>query len=239
MVVGTLLHRKRYSGFEYLCMSLIGVGVGLFARRSSSKVQARSLALPHVASGGDARGGGGEQRRRCEGCASHQGCLSKDSWPQAVGGFRCACRRGAPHHPWHLPMACTGVPHFPSHAPLLPSNAQAPRLHHAPCFRTLYTHARRVAPNAPGDHKARRAERPPGLHPVFPEPLPGRLHQRSPGEPRGRDASAASYTLHHLWRDRHWRCRDAKRSLRPAPALAAATATRRSRTRLWLDRCNI
>lgn len=39
MLVGTLLHRKRYSGFEYLCMSLIGVGVGLFARRSSSKVR--------------------------------------------------------------------------------------------------------------------------------------------------------------------------------------------------------
>ncbi|KAI8475376.1 MAG: UAA transporter [Monoraphidium minutum] len=38
MVVGTLLYRKRYSGFEYLCMSLIGVGVGLFARKSSSKV---------------------------------------------------------------------------------------------------------------------------------------------------------------------------------------------------------
>ncbi len=39
MLAGTILFRKRYSGFEYLCMSLIGAGVGLFARRSSSKVR--------------------------------------------------------------------------------------------------------------------------------------------------------------------------------------------------------
>ena len=39
MVVGTILHRKVYSAFEYACMGAIGAGVGLFARRGSSKVR--------------------------------------------------------------------------------------------------------------------------------------------------------------------------------------------------------
>ena len=38
MIMGTLLHRKHYSALEYGCMMLIGGGVALFARRSSSKV---------------------------------------------------------------------------------------------------------------------------------------------------------------------------------------------------------
>jgi UDP-galactose transporter B1 len=39
MLMGTLLHGKRYSGLEYACMSMIGAGISLFARKSSSKVQ--------------------------------------------------------------------------------------------------------------------------------------------------------------------------------------------------------
>jgi UDP-galactose transporter B1 len=47
MLMGTLLHRKRYSALEYLCMSMIGVGVSLFARKSSSAVT-RKLASPNA-----------------------------------------------------------------------------------------------------------------------------------------------------------------------------------------------
>ncbi|GBF92343.1 UDP-galactose UDP-glucose transporter [Raphidocelis subcapitata] len=47
MVVGTVLHGKRYSPLEYVCMMLVGVGVGLFARKSSSKVTTR-LAAPNA-----------------------------------------------------------------------------------------------------------------------------------------------------------------------------------------------
>eukprot|EP00878_Enallax_costatus_P006461 GHUV01006773.1.p1 GENE.GHUV01006773.1~~GHUV01006773.1.p1 ORF type:complete len:336 (+),score=74.81 GHUV01006773.1:909-1916(+) len=47
MVMGTLLHGKRYSALEYLCMTMIGVGVSLFARKSSSKVTAK-LASPNA-----------------------------------------------------------------------------------------------------------------------------------------------------------------------------------------------
>uniref|UniRef100_A0A7S0UWS0 UDP-galactose transporter n=1 Tax=Polytomella parva TaxID=51329 RepID=A0A7S0UWS0_9CHLO len=35
MLMGSILHGKTYNGLEYLCMSLIGVGVALFARRGS------------------------------------------------------------------------------------------------------------------------------------------------------------------------------------------------------------
>lgn len=47
MVAGTLLHRRRYSALEYLCMSMIGVGVALFARKSSSTVTTK-LAAPNA-----------------------------------------------------------------------------------------------------------------------------------------------------------------------------------------------
>lgn len=47
MVMGTVLHGKRYSALEYLCMTMIGVGVSLFAFKSSSKVTAK-LASPNA-----------------------------------------------------------------------------------------------------------------------------------------------------------------------------------------------
>ncbi|KAF8068425.1 UTR3 [Scenedesmus sp. PABB004] len=47
MLVGSLLHGKRYSALEYVCMTCIGLGVSLFARKSSSKVTAR-LAAPNA-----------------------------------------------------------------------------------------------------------------------------------------------------------------------------------------------
>lgn len=47
MLAGTILHRKRYSLLEYLCMLMIGAGVGLFARKSSSTVTTK-LASPNV-----------------------------------------------------------------------------------------------------------------------------------------------------------------------------------------------
>ena len=47
MLMGTVLHGKRYSGLEYLCMSLIGVGVALFAQKGSAKAQSK-LASPNV-----------------------------------------------------------------------------------------------------------------------------------------------------------------------------------------------
>lgn len=47
MVAGTVLHGKSYSALEYVCMSLIGIGVALFARKSSSKVTSK-LASPNA-----------------------------------------------------------------------------------------------------------------------------------------------------------------------------------------------
>lgn len=47
MLMGTLLHGKRYSALEYACMSCIGVGISLFARKSSSRVTAK-LAAPNA-----------------------------------------------------------------------------------------------------------------------------------------------------------------------------------------------
>ncbi len=41
MIMGTLIGNKSYTLFEYLCMSLIGVGVALFGRKSSSKVSSK------------------------------------------------------------------------------------------------------------------------------------------------------------------------------------------------------
>jgi hypothetical protein len=92
MVVGTLLHRKRYSGFEYLCMSLIGVGVGLFARKSSSKV-----------GGPEARGSGAQRA-----AALHSGCGCARSTPalpiftHATSNFARLMR--GPPQPRHLPQ---------------------------------------------------------------------------------------------------------------------------------------
>eukprot|EP00879_Flechtneria_rotunda_P006396 GHRR01006720.1.p1 GENE.GHRR01006720.1~~GHRR01006720.1.p1 ORF type:complete len:369 (+),score=67.39 GHRR01006720.1:115-1107(+) len=47
MVMGTVLHGKRYSALEYLCMAMIGVGISMFACKSSSKVTAK-LASPNA-----------------------------------------------------------------------------------------------------------------------------------------------------------------------------------------------
>lgn len=47
MVMGTVLHGKQYSALEYVCMFMIGIGVSLFARKSSSKVTAK-LAAPNA-----------------------------------------------------------------------------------------------------------------------------------------------------------------------------------------------
>eukprot|EP00877_Chromochloris_zofingiensis_P001938 jgi/Chrzof1/11745/Cz06g08050.t1 len=47
MLMGTLLHKKTYSAMEYMCMCLIGIGVSLFARKSSSKVTTK-LASPNA-----------------------------------------------------------------------------------------------------------------------------------------------------------------------------------------------
>lgn len=38
MLMGFMLHGKRYSILEYICMSLIGLGVALFAQKGSGKV---------------------------------------------------------------------------------------------------------------------------------------------------------------------------------------------------------
>ncbi|GFH24399.1 uncharacterized protein HaLaN_22188 [Haematococcus lacustris] len=47
MLAGTLLHGKRYNTVEYVCMSLIGLGVALFGKKSSTKV-ASKLASPNT-----------------------------------------------------------------------------------------------------------------------------------------------------------------------------------------------
>jgi UDP-galactose transporter B1 len=47
MLIGTVLYKKRYSALEYMCMSMIGVGISLFARKSSSKVTSK-LAAPNA-----------------------------------------------------------------------------------------------------------------------------------------------------------------------------------------------
>lgn len=47
MLVGTLLHGRRYSALEYACMAAIGGGVSLFARRSSSAVTSK-LSSPNA-----------------------------------------------------------------------------------------------------------------------------------------------------------------------------------------------
>ncbi|KAG2501790.1 hypothetical protein HYH03_000290 [Edaphochlamys debaryana] len=47
MIMGVLLHGKRYTGVEYLCMSLIGLGVAAFAQKGSSKVTSK-LADPNA-----------------------------------------------------------------------------------------------------------------------------------------------------------------------------------------------
>lgn len=41
MLMGTVLHGKLYSAVEYACMSLIGVGISIFAANSSSKVTSK------------------------------------------------------------------------------------------------------------------------------------------------------------------------------------------------------
>uniref|UniRef100_A0A7S3QPA7 Uncharacterized protein n=1 Tax=Dunaliella tertiolecta TaxID=3047 RepID=A0A7S3QPA7_DUNTE len=50
MLMGTILHGRRYSPLEYFCMSLIGVGVALFGQKSSSSV-ASKLANPNTGLG--------------------------------------------------------------------------------------------------------------------------------------------------------------------------------------------
>uniref|UniRef100_A0A7S0X1H4 UAA transporter n=1 Tax=Chlamydomonas leiostraca TaxID=1034604 RepID=A0A7S0X1H4_9CHLO len=50
MIMGTLLHRKRYSFVEYVCMLLIGVGVGMFGLKSSHGVNSK-LAAPNTGLG--------------------------------------------------------------------------------------------------------------------------------------------------------------------------------------------
>jgi hypothetical protein len=41
MIMGTVLHGKRYSPAEYVCMTLIGVGVALFGKKGSDKVSSK------------------------------------------------------------------------------------------------------------------------------------------------------------------------------------------------------
>ncbi|MEW5312545.1 MAG: hypothetical protein WDW38_004172 [Sanguina aurantia] len=50
MLAGTVLHGKTYSLLEYLCMTLIGVGVAMFARKSSSKGSSK-LVSPNLTLG--------------------------------------------------------------------------------------------------------------------------------------------------------------------------------------------
>eukprot|EP00798_Chlamydomonas_sp_ICE-L_P001119 gene1119-3952_t len=50
MLMGSILHGKVYSVAEYICMSLIGVGVALFGRKSSSST-ASKLANPNTTLG--------------------------------------------------------------------------------------------------------------------------------------------------------------------------------------------
>lgn len=47
MLMSTLVYGKRYSALEYVCMSLVGVGVSLFAQRSSTAVTSK-LAEPNA-----------------------------------------------------------------------------------------------------------------------------------------------------------------------------------------------
>lgn len=168
MLVGTLLHRKRYSAFEYVCMSLIGAGVGLFARKSSSKVRAaggarrlregpaRLMPLPLLGCWG--RGSGGRWQR-----SQHSG------W----GAFR---HRG---HPTSVALAAQAA-----------GTEQAVLLEEARGARSGVRAGGAqprpaTAAAAPSGHdKAGGAQRAPGLHPVLPEPLPGRIHKRRPGAAR-------------------------------------------------------
>jgi UDP-galactose transporter B1 len=41
MIMGTLIGKKSYSMFEYICMSLIGMGVAMFGSKSSHKVSSK------------------------------------------------------------------------------------------------------------------------------------------------------------------------------------------------------
>ena len=46
MIMGTLMHGLTYTSLEYVCMSLIGIGVALFGRKSSNAVTSK-LASPN------------------------------------------------------------------------------------------------------------------------------------------------------------------------------------------------
>ena len=50
MLMGAVLHGKQYSVVEYLCMSLVGVGVALFGRKSSHSTT-NKLANPNTGLG--------------------------------------------------------------------------------------------------------------------------------------------------------------------------------------------
>lgn len=50
MIMGTLLHKRYYSAAEYICMTLIGVGVALFGKKSSHGVSSK-LANPNTTLG--------------------------------------------------------------------------------------------------------------------------------------------------------------------------------------------
>lgn len=58
MFMGFLLHGKRYSALEYMCMTLIGLGVALFAQKGSGKVRERlggsTLSRPSIHGAPDA-----------------------------------------------------------------------------------------------------------------------------------------------------------------------------------------
>lgn len=50
MLMGTILHKKTYSTIEYICMTLVGVGVAMFGKKSSHKVTSQ-LADPNTGLG--------------------------------------------------------------------------------------------------------------------------------------------------------------------------------------------
>jgi solute carrier family 35 (UDP-galactose transporter), member B1 len=50
MLMGTVFYGKRYSPLEYVCMTLVGVGVALFGKRGSHAVTSK-LASPNTSLG--------------------------------------------------------------------------------------------------------------------------------------------------------------------------------------------
>ena len=137
MLAGTLLHRKRYSVLEYLCMLMIGVGVGLFARKSSSTVTTK-LASPNAPLGyflcfvnmsfdGYTNAYQDEVIRRCL-PACPPACRLACQGGRAGGGTAAAAAPAPAASPLPRPAQSPPLPHLPRTAAALLPAADQPQV---------------------------------------------------------------------------------------------------------------